>query len=465
MNYEEQKKYLQYIKDTETAFKAFKKSARDGAALDPPDTSPEEQIPAGTFDDQMAEIGDKSDVTLKRTAVLVSKQTSDAVKNILPANIWMFYNSQNPSDKTVFVQNNTSNDLNLNEYFIITPAGSRPKISAPWGMNASFKSGTTRTKLNSLWTAISNNTFNTLWDSAVKEAEVTILPMTKWTEPRTPDPPEPPTPVVTVNTLASMGMTKSTNWQNNAAKRYMCLLSPNCTVSNFNNIMQKMKNGGCNYVNLFVCNNNDTSSDSEYKNYKQYSIYGSSISSNSSSWSINNTFVNNFKTKLNSAKNTYGLKIALWLVADDDGNWNDYLSSNWTKYVNDLDSCGILAFADCVVLGLELNEYWSRTQVKNNLSILKALRSNNGDKYKWPLGVHQGTDQYDFATLNECDVMFFQSDPNKSDSYIKNKVQECVNALGGKEVCAFEIDWDPNLSRCNNAFSVGAVSVGNWSIA
>lgn len=434
------------------AIKAVAKM-RSGGGINPPDYPPDSEPPAGTFDQQLANLKPKVNITIDRVSVERSKQTAE-MQNLLPSNVWMFSNSQNPNDHTVFVQNNTTETFDYNNYFLITPASNQPKISAPWGLDSAFANGGSRnSQFRNLWNVIANNTFMTKWASMQKTSQ-RIFPMEAWQPPEyTPPTPEPP------DTPSGLeGMTKSSNWRgDNAEERMMNLLSPNCSMTEFNSRLSRMKSDGCDFVNFFICNNQDTSRQSPDSSFKKYCIYGSSLD-----WSIDNTYVEHFKTKINRAISTYGMKVALWLAADDDNGWNSQLANKWSTYVNDLHSCGILEKASCVVVGLELDEYWSSSQVNSNLNKLKELRDAHSDIYKWSIGVHETSNKYDYGQLSNCEAMFFQLDPSESTSSVKTKVAACVNALSPKPVCAFELDRKPNKTKCNAAFEAGAVSVGNW---
>lgn len=434
------------------AIKAVAKM-RSGGGINPPDYPPDSEPPAGTFDQQLANLKPKVDITIDRVSVERGKQTAE-MQNLLPSNVWMFNNSQNPNDHTVFVQNNTTATFDYNNYFLITPASNQPKISAPWGLDSAFANGGDRNaQFRNLWNAIANNTFMTKWESMQKTSQ-RIFPMSEWKAPEY-TPPTPQHPDIPSGGLE--GMTKSCNWRNGAKTRMMNILSPNCSITEFDSRLSKMKRDGCDFVNFFICNNKNTSNQSPDSNFKKYSIYGSNLD-----WSIDNTYVNHFKTKIDRAIDTYGMKVALWLVADDDDGWNDQLASRWSTYVNDLHTCGILQNASCIVVGLETNEYWSASEVNSNLGKLKELREAHTDIYNWSLGVHETGNKYDFGKLSNCEVFFFQTNVNYSTSEMKAKVKECVDALSPKPVCAFELDWDPNKTKCNAAFWVGAVSVGNW---
>lgn len=435
------------------AIKAVAKM-RSGGSVNPPDYPPDSEPPAGTFDQQLANLKPKANITIDRVSVERSKQTAET-QNLLPSNVWMFNNSQNPNDHTVFVQNNTTATFDYNNYFLITPASNQPKISAPWGLDSAFANGGSRNaQFRNLWNAIANNTFMTKWASMQKTSQ-RIFPMSAWQPPEyTPPTPEPPD-IPSGGGLE--GMTKSCNWRNSAKTRMMNLLSPNCSTSEFDSRLSKMKSDGCDFVNFFICNNKDTSNQSPDSNFKEYSIYGSNLD-----WTIDNTYVNHFKTKINRVVNTYGMKVALWLAADDDGDWNEKLANKWSTYVNDLHTCGVLQNVSCLVVGLEADEYWSSSQVNSHLGKLKELREAHSDIYKWSLGVHETGNEYSFGRLSNCEVFFFQTNVNYSTSEMKSKVKECVDALSPKPVCAFELDWDPNKTKCNAAFEAGAVSVGNW---
>jgi len=235
--------------------------------------------------------------------------------------------------------------------------------------------------------------------------------------------------------------TRSSNWTGkNAAKRMMNILSPHMPDKVFEDRLAFMKGRGCDTVNLFVSNKADGE-------YAGYSIYGSAIT-----WKINKDYTSKMEARI---KRLYkeGFGIVLWLMADDDCGWNKTLSGNFSAYVNDIKSLGWFDYASTVVLGLELDEYWTANQVTAGMVALRKA-------YSGKTGVHMTSGKWDWVQV--ADILFYQTSPGKSASQIESETRNVVAKCKGKPVCFFEMERNENRDLCEAAFRGGAFSVGNW---
>lgn len=232
---------------------------------------------------------------------------------------------------------------------------------------------------------------------------------------------------------------KSTNWHgSNANQRFMNMLSPGMSDTKFNDYLAFIKGRGCNCVHLILCNKGDGEN-------ANYCIYGNSVT-----WKINKSFTDVMTKRIKQFRKE-GLGVVLWLTTDDSSAWNAELARNPQQYINDIDSLGWFKYASTVVVGLELDEYWSANQVS---SFVKALRT----KYKGKIGVHQTSGKTNYAGL--ADIMFYQTNPGKSTTQIASETKAALKC--GKPVNFFEMERQENRTKCEAALNAGAYGVGNW---
>ena len=218
------------------------------------------------------------------------------------------------------------------------------------------------------------------------------------------------------------------------------MLSPHMPDSVFDERLGFIQDRGCNYVNLFLCNNRDGE-------YGGYSIYGNGVS-----FKVSESYVAVMRDRIERLRKL-GFGIVLWLVADDDNGWNSALSKIFRQYVEDIAGLGLFNYASMVVLGLELDEYWkSASTVKANVDVLRGV-------YGGKVGIHCTANKWDWASLG--DVLFYQTEDKISAENAERKVRTVV-ANCGKPVCAFEMNRNEKRDVCEAAFRAGAFSVGNW---
>ncbi|MBR6021661.1 MAG: hypothetical protein IK066_04500 [Kiritimatiellae bacterium] len=229
-------------------------------------------------------------------------------------------------------------------------------------------------------------------------------------------------------------------WEKKASVRHMNTLSGKFPEEVAEDRFRWAAERGCNAVHLFVCNQGDGEG-------AGYSIYGGApkigVPDGESAARMRRRI---------SLAHGKGLAVALWLMADDSAKWNKALLGDPEGYVADLRDCGLLEAADCVVLGLELDEYASESQVA---ALEKAVRG----AYSGPVGVHHTGGKAPFA--KHGDIVFWQVDPGKSAAQIAEAVQKARKSTG-KPVDMFEAAREPARALCEAALAAGAVGVGNW---
>lgn len=234
--------------------------------------------------------------------------------------------------------------------------------------------------------------------------------------------------------------TKASCWNGaNASQRMMNILSPHMSEDKFKSYMEWMKSRGCNTAHVFTSNQKDGEN-------AGYCIYGPSWS-----WKVNADYCKLMINRIKALrKNKFG--IVLWLFADDSGGYNSEAKKNFAQYLSDLKKQGFLDYASTVVVGLELNEYYSASDVAK-------LVSATHQYYSGKIGTHQTSGQYSFAGL--ANICFYQVNPGMSVSGIKAEAAK-VKAITGMPLNFFEIERSPSREKCEAAMAGGAFGVGNW---
>ena len=237
--------------------------------------------------------------------------------------------------------------------------------------------------------------------------------------------------------------TKSSNWfGSGAARRIMNILSPHMDSDVFTSRYNESCGRGINHFNLFVCNNGDGE-------YGGYSIYGNGVSGG-----INTQYCNYMLNRIKFIRN-HGYGTILWLMADDDGGWNNTLYNRWNQYCSDLKSKGFFRYASVVVVGLEINEWWGDPAKTNHCC--EVLRNY----YSGKIGVHTTSGVYS-GYFSKADIPFLQIEPDESDSAIRALVRNGISANPGKPIYMCEMSRTENRHKCEVAFDAGAYAVGNW---
>lgn len=235
--------------------------------------------------------------------------------------------------------------------------------------------------------------------------------------------------------------TTSSNWTGpNAAQRMMNMLSPHMPQAVFDARLTFIRSRKCNSVHLILTNKGDGE-------YAKYSPYGPAIS-----WTLDPGYTSVMTARIKQLRKE-GFGIILWLATDDGTDWNRTLKSNFEKYCSDIKSLGWFKYASVVVLGLEMDEYWSANDVANNMAILRKY-------YSGKTGVHMTSGKYDWAKY--ADILYYQIAPGKTAAYIQSETARVKQLIGNKPLCVFELSRTEDRALCEAAFKGGAYSVGNW---
>ena len=125
-----------------------------------------------------------------------------------------------------------------------------------------------------------------------------------------------------------------------------------------------------------------------------------------------------------------GMKRICWLRADDSPTLNRWNMDQWRNYIDlvvrDLDD-----EIEEYVVGLELNEYWSK-------GVSDAVGSYLNSKTDKPIGVHQTPGRVDYCHSSWCDVMYYQYGFGKSAAQLKSDTRRYAAAVGGRRFIGSE---------------------------
>lgn len=234
--------------------------------------------------------------------------------------------------------------------------------------------------------------------------------------------------------------TKASCWNgSNANQRMMNMLSPHMPDDVFKSYINwQKKDRKCNTVHLILANK----SDGEFANY---TIYGPNWD-----WTVDGNYVNTMLKRLEKLQDE-GFGIVLWLITDDSTVYAREMHKNPQQYITDLANMGFFKYASTVVLGLEMDEYMSTTQVDNLYNALKS-------RYNGKIGVHHTGGKYSF--VNWGDIIFVQINPTSNQTTIINAVNAAKKY--GKPINFFEFQRFPDRAGSEAALKAGAFGVGNW---
>ncbi len=223
--------------------------------------------------------------------------------------------------------------------------------------------------------------------------------------------------------------TKASCWQGqNAGTRHMNILSPAFSDATFQQRVKWAEGRGCNTLHLFLVNQHD----GEGSGYTALDPATAKAMDKRIRWAARR-----------------GMGIVLWCMADDSTAWAKALDMEALMRV--CEAHGWLDIASTVVVGLEVEEYWSAAQVQAHIATIRK-------HYKGKVGVHHGSGKATYAPM--ADILFYQVNPGKTAPQI---AAETKKALGcGKPVNFFELSRHEDRELSEAALSAGAYGVGNW---
>lgn len=226
----------------------------------------------------------------------------------------------------------------------------------------------------------------------------------------------------------------------NASKRMMNVLSPKMPEATFRDYVSWMRGQGANTAHAFLCNKGDGE-------YAGYSPWGVGVGPGPGEPDPKTVVFMNGRIDYLLAQ---GLAVVVWLVSDDSKDWAAALAKNASTCLRWIADDGLLGGVSTVVLGLEMDEYWSSSEAK-------AVAAATRKVWDGKVGTHHTGGKATFASLG--DLLFYQVDPGRSASQIKSDTAAALRH--GKPVNFFELDRGPNKTLAQAALDAGAFGVGN----
>ena len=222
---------------------------------------------------------------------------------------------------------------------------------------------------------------------------------------------------------------KASCWQGQSAgTRHMNILSPAFDDGTFQARVKWAEARGCNTLHLFLVNRGD----GEGAGYTALDPATAKVMDKRIRWASRR-----------------GLGIVLWCMADDSSAWAKNFDMEGLMKV--CDANGWLDLASTIVVGLEVDEYWTAAQVSAHIATIRK-------HYKGKVGVHMTSGKTAYAPM--ADILFYQVDPGKSASQIASETRKALAT--GKPVNFFELDRHENRALSEAALAAGAFGVGNW---
>ena len=223
----------------------------------------------------------------------------------------------------------------------------------------------------------------------------------------------------------------------------MNVLSPRMDDATFRKRLAFMTGRGCDTAHVFLVNQGDGEA-------AGYSPWGTGRAPSSAA--CDKAAVAHMKSRIAALRGA-GLAVVVWLVADDSDAWAKALFRNAAGAMSAIRKSGLLDEASYVVLGLEMDEYGTKTQWT---ALRDALRKAG---YAGKIGVHHTGGKAAFASLG--DIVLDQLDPKEA---TESAIAKSVKALKakGKTVVGFEYARGPDRDKANAALKAGAFAVGNW---
>ena len=226
----------------------------------------------------------------------------------------------------------------------------------------------------------------------------------------------------------------------NASKRMMNVLSPKMMESTFRDYVGWMLGQGADTAHVFLINKGDGE-------HSGYSPGGAGIGPGPGE--PNQTVVQLMNGRIDYLL-AHGLAVVVWLISDNSSDWAAALAKNASTCLRWIADDGLLGAASTVVLGLEMDEYWSSSEAK-------AVAAATRKVYSGKIGTHHTGGKATFASLG--DLLFYQVDPCRTAAQIAADTKSALKY--GRPVNFFELDQGPNAVLAQAALDAGAFGVGN----
>ena len=243
---------------------------------------------------------------------------------------------------------------------------------------------------------------------------------------------------------------KASCWDDAASTRHMNLLSPFMPRSEFSRRVKWMRKRGCNASHLFLCNYGDGefTCDGTTRGYSPSGI-------GMLNGAVDKLMCEEMRSRISEIR-LAGMGVVLWLVADDSNAWARAIAANPCEYIKMWKKANLFRDASAVVIGLEVNEYWSEESARR---VADAVHSTLHDM---AIGLHLTSGKYEWARNCVYDFLCYQMKVTASIDEVAAQVAKVKNAIG-KPVNAFELAWYPDRDKAEAAMKRGgAFAVGNW---
>lgn len=219
-------------------------------------------------------------------------------------------------------------------------------------------------------------------------------------------------------------------WQgSNAQTRHMNILSPKFDDATFRERVKWAEKRGCDTLHLFLVNKGD----GEGAGYNALDPDTAAVMDRRLKWAYKR-----------------GMRLVLWCMSDDSASWARSLDMGALMRV--CKKRGWLRMASTVVVGLEVDEYWSRQQVKAHIETIRRF-------YKGKVGIHHSSG---WSMIDLADILFYQTSTGKTAPQIASETRHAIASCCGKPVCFFELSRHEDRALAQAALQAGAYAVGNW---
>ena len=149
-----------------------------------------------------------------------------------------------------------------------------------------------------------------------------------------------------------------------------------------------------------------------------------------------------------------GIKPVVWLTSDT-GPWKDRspssIKADLTRFIPQVDD-----LVSSYVLGLEIGEYWTRTEADQIGHHLETLTAK-------PIAAHQNSGKWDYCHAAWCDYMILQYWV-RTEAGVRDETRRAIRDLGKPVVAGeYNLEGPERVSHrlASAAVSAGAAGFGN----
>ncbi|MBX4190093.1 DUF4038 domain-containing protein [Candidatus Parcubacteria bacterium] len=167
---------------------------------------------------------------------------------------------------------------------------------------------------------------------------------------------------------------------------------------------------------------------------------------------FDDTKISSWRTELNTMISN-GLRPIIWLFPDDSSTIANTSSTELKRYIQKM----VASFDDLPimwVLGLEVDEYWTKAQTDDLGAYLKSITQN-------PVGLHQSQNRTDYMTSSWVDFAAYQYGFSGDWTFIYDTTLSKKSILGTKPVMATEYELNsPSIGAQKGLAAAFAGAIG-----